>query len=87
VIPTVLGIGGHLSTDLLEGVAVGMEVFKKLAITVVTAFHLLKNMKGAVLTILMVDMDDIVYVMHVHDKPPHLLWNFALGFFDIVDDF
>jgi len=27
----------------------------------------------------MVEIDDVMNIVHVHNEPPHLLWDFGLG--------
>jgi len=80
MVPTVKWIICHFTSNFLEGTSVFMESVEKLAIAIITTFHLSKDVLWWRMTILMVEIDDVMNIVHVHNEPPHLLWDFALSF-------
>jgi len=86
MVPAIEGISGHVPTDLLEGAAIGVHVEEELAIAIITAFYFLHDMTRDCLAVLMIEVDDVVDIVHVHDEPTHLLGDLGLRVPHVVDD-
>src|SRR6266568_3524209 len=86
MVPAILWVFSHLAADLFIGATIEVEFLKKLTVTVVAAFHFPANVLRGFLAHFVVEVDDVMNVMHVHDKPPHLLWDFGLRVDYIADD-
>src|SRR6266403_1943136 len=78
MIPTIEWVLSHLTTDFFEGTSILMHLVENLAIAIVTAFHFSQNPLWWRLAIFVVEVDDVVNVMHIHDEPTHTLRDFTL---------
>ena len=78
MIPTVVLVLSHFGTDLFEGATDFVLLNEELAIAVVTAFHFPEDIVGDWLAAALIDIADIMEVVHVGDEPAHLLGDFRL---------
>ena len=86
MLPAILWVLSHLTADLFEGAAIEVEFLEQLAITVVAAFHFSLDVLRSFLAAFVVEVNDVMDVMHVHDEPPHFLRDFGLRIDHVVDD-
>src|SRR5258706_8798751 len=86
MVPTVQWVLRHLTTDLFECSAIEMHFFKKLTIAIVTAFHFSQDVAWCGLSAFVIEIDDVVYVVHVHNESTHLLRDFGLCIHHVVDN-
>jgi len=59
---------------------------EKLTVTIVAELHFSANVLRSLLAHFVVEVDDVMDVVHVHDEPTHLLWDFGLRIDYIADD-
>src|SRR6266403_1612333 len=86
MIPTIEWVLSHLTADLFEGTTIFMHLVEDLAIAIVTAFHLPQNPLWWRLAIFMVEIDDVVHVVHVHNESSHALRDFTFRISHIFND-
>ena len=87
MVPFVVFIRCHLTADFFKGAAIGMGFFEQLAEPIIAAFHLAHDVSRAGKATFLVEEDDVVDVMHIHDEAPHLLGDFLLGVVHVEKDF